>query len=591
MIHFLSGLPRSGSTVLAAILNQNPLFYVTPTSGLLNMMGAVAEKWERDETIHVQGRNDDDMIRMLRGLMVAKNEVISKPIVIDKNRGWPAPPIMRTMTRVLGQRPKIIATVRNVPDCIASFVRLVKPQDVQKFLAETHLIDVVKSGYVTLYAGMLEDPLAFCLIEYEDLLAKPEVQLKRIHDFLEIEPFVYDLEKIEGSIVAERDDEVWGIPGLHNVRPKLERQHMQTAKEVLGHRYNEFNQPRFWLGENQESLPKQPLDLQLEAGRRGDFQKAWEIAQQLERTEPQNHRAAYNRGLYTLMRGRLQEGMELLSRGRLEKVFGDAKPQVPTNVWEGESNKVVMLYLEGGLGDQIHQMRFIQDIAARNCKVIVACSPSLVKLVATLPYVHAVSVHEAAPGVYHDAWVPGMSAPLPLGIEYKDVWGHAYIPCPSVKKPKFTIGLRWQGNPDFEHDHRKYFHPELMFNAVKDYDVKFVSLQRDEGSQHRPEWIAESKLDSWQDTQLAVASCDLVISSCTSVAHLSAAMGVPTWVVIPILPYYIWAVPGEHAPWYDAVRLFRQVKYESWVEVFDQVHAALGNHLNEVRHARIRTVG
>ena len=108
-MYFLSGLPRSGSTVLAAILNQNPLVHVTPTSGLISIMGAVAEKWERDESIHVQGRNDDDMVRMLRGLMQAKNETITKPVIIDKNRGWPAPPIMKTMTKVLGQKPKIIA--------------------------------------------------------------------------------------------------------------------------------------------------------------------------------------------------------------------------------------------------------------------------------------------------------------------------------------------------------------------------------------------------------------------------------------------------------------------------------------------------
>jgi len=267
---------------------------------------------------------------------------------------------MKTMTKVLGQKPKIIATVRSVPDCIASFVRVVKPDNVQKFLAETHLIDVVKTGYVTLHAGMLEDPLSFCLIEYEDLLADPKTQLDRIHQFLELEPFAYDFERIEGSVVAEKDDEVWGIPGLHDIKPKLERQHKQTAQEVSGHHYHEFNQPRFWLGETKESLSTHPLDLQLEAARRGDFQKAWEIAQHLERVEPENDRAAYNRGLYVLMQGKLQEGMQLLARGRFAKVFGESKPQVPTEIWQGQSHQTVLLYLEGGLGDQIHQMRFVQ---------------------------------------------------------------------------------------------------------------------------------------------------------------------------------------------------------------------------------------
>lgn len=591
MMHFLSGLPRSGSTVLAAILNQNPLIHVTPTSGLIGLMGAVAEKWDRDQTIHVQGRNDDDMIRMLRGVMNAKNELIDRPIIIDKNRGWPMPPIMRTMTKVLNQSPKIIATVRSIPDCIASFVRVVNPPNKEQFLLESHLINVVKNAYITLREGMREDPMAFCIVEYDDLLADPRKQLNRIHKFLNIELFNYDFDCIEGSVVAEKDDEIWGIKGLHDIKPKLERQHQQTAEEVLGHRFHEFNQVRFWRGETQETIPKRPLDLQLEAARRGEFEKAWEICQQIERSEPENNRAAYNRGLFVLMQGRLQEGMELLARGRIEKVFGDGHPSVPTNIWDGSEGKMVLLYLEGGLGDQIHQMRFIQDITARKCRVIVACSPALVKLCSTIPNVHAVVVHEAAPGIFHDAWVPGMSAPIPLGIQYENVWGRPYIPRPMIKKDKFRIGLRWQGNPNFEHDHRKYFDPQLLFNAVQGHDVEFVSLQRDEGAEHRPEWVAESKMDSWEETQLAAGSCDLVISSCTSVAHLSAAMGVPTWVVVPILPYYIWAIPGDRAPWYDSVRLFRQTKYEDWTEVFEQVRAALTNHLNGVDHARLRLVG
>lgn len=591
MMHFLSGLPRSGSTVLAAILNQNPITHVTPTSGLINIMGAIAHRWEQDKTIHTQGRNDDDMIRMLRGLMMAKNETVPKPVIIDKNRGWPDPRVMRTMTKVLNRRPKIIATVRDIPECVASFVRLLHPEKPEKILNELLLVEAVKTAYAFLHAGMLEDPLAFCIVEYEDLLADPEGQLKRIHNFLGLDPFDYDFDQIDGSVVAEKDDEVWGIPGLHDIKPKLERQHNETAQEVLGCRYAEFIQPRFWRGESPESLPKQPLDLQLEAAQRGDFQKAWEIAQQLERVEPENDRAAYNRGLYVLMRGHLQEGMKLLARGRIAQVFGNTRPNVITPMWDGQPGKIVLLYLEGGLGDQIHQMRFVQDITARKCKVIVACSPELVILFASVPNVHAVIVHDAAPGIYHDALVQGMSAPIPLNIEYRDVWGRAYIPRPHVEKTRFRIGLRWQGNPKFEHDHRKYFDPNLLFDAVKGHDVEFVSLQRDEGSQHRPEWVFPSNLDSWQDTRVVAASCDLVISSCTSVAHLSAAMGVPTWVVIPILPYYLWATPGERTPWYDAVRLFRQTKYDSWTEVFNQVRIALDDHLKGVQHAKLRSVG
>jgi hypothetical protein len=592
MIYFLAGLPRSGSTVLAAILNQNPKLHVTATSGLISIMGAVAQQWDTDTTIHTQGRDDTEFHRMLKGLIDAKYATMDKPIVIDKNRGWPTPVIMRTMEKVLGKKPKIIATVRNVPDCVASFVRVSKPENVQQFLQSTHLIDVVKAGYQTLLAGMQENPECFCLIEYEDLLQNPQGEINKIHKFLGLEPFEYDFNRIEGSVVAEKDDEVWGIKGLHDIKPKLEKQHNQSAKDVLGWRYSQYNQPMFWRGDTTNVKVMQPIDLQLEAGKRGDFQKAREIGELLAKEEPDNDRAAYNRGLYALMDGKLQEGMELLSRGRNEKVFGDSKPNVPTQIWRGDANQTVLLYLEGGLGDQIHQTRFIQDIANRGCKVIVACSPELVLLISQIPNVTSVLVHESVPGVFHNAWVPGMSAPIPLGIEYKDVWGHAHLPKPETpKNEKFRIGLRWQGNPRFEHDHHKYFDPLLMFNAVKGFDVEYISLQRDEGAQHRPEWVKEVPLNSWEDTQQAAASCDLVISSCTSVAHLAAAMGVPTWVVVPVLPYYLWAIPGDKAPWYDSICLFRQEEFGFWGKPFGNINTELNKLFKEHKNAESRSMG
>jgi hypothetical protein len=111
----------------------------------------------------------------------------------------------------------------------------------------------------------------------------------------------------------------------------------------------------------------------------------------------------------------------------------------------------------------------------------------------------------------------------------------------------------------------------LLFDAVKGADAEFVSLQRDEGAEHKPKWVKDVCLDSWADTAAVVASCDLVITSCTSVAHLSGAMGIPTWIVIPILPYYLWAKQGPKTEWYDSVTLFRQETYGDWGETFCKI--------------------
>lgn len=591
MMYFLSGLPRSGSTVLAALLNQNPKFHVTATSGLIDIMGSVVQKWESDPSIHAQGKDGDEIFRLLRGIVKAKYENIQNPVVVDKSRGWPNPLIIETMNKVMGTPPKIIATVRDVSDCAASFVRVAKPENVNDFLINSSVIGHLKLSYLNLKAGYEKYPEFFCVVEYENLLVNPVQELKKIHTFLGLEDFEYNFNKIEGASVAEKDEEVWKIPGLHNVQPKLEKQHNQNSKDVLGVHYSSFLQPKFWDGEVFDDIPKQPLDLQLEAAKRGDFEKAKAIAAVLEKTEPDNNRAAYNRGLYVLMDGDLQEGMNLLARGRFENVFGDRKPNTPRDIWSGTEKGTVILRLEGGLGDQIHQVRFAQDIVDRGCKVIVSCSASLIDLFSQLPHLSAVIAQEAIGSVYHDFWVPGMSAPLSLGTEYKDVLGDAYIQKPEIlDKKKFRIGLRWQGNPMFEDQHKKYFDPKLLFDAVAGHDVEFVSLQRDEGAQHKPDWVAESNLNSWVDTQIAAAGCDLVISSCTSVAHLSAAMGIPTWVVTPLLPYYVWATPGEKCPWYDSIRLFRQTKFEDWTEIFEKLSQELSLHLKGTDYVKSRSV-
>jgi hypothetical protein len=258
-------------------------------------------------------------------------------------------------------------------------------------------------------------------------------------------------------------------------------------------------------------------------------------------------------------------------------VFGNTKPNVPTQPWDGKSKGIVMLYLEGGLGDQIHQVRYAKPIADRGCKVIVSCSGPLASLFTDVAGVSAVIQHEASFGIYHDFYVQGMSAVVPLGFELDDLSGAPYLTKPkAIRGHKKRIGLRWQGQMAFENEHQKKFPYDLMFDAVKDADAEFISLQRDEGAESCPSWVKQVPLDSWEDTRAAVASCDLVISSCTSVSHLSAAMGVETWVVIPVMPYFLYALEGETCPYYDTMKLMRQEVFGDWTAPFERIKERLG---------------
>jgi len=581
-IYFLSGLPRSGSTVLAAILSQNPKIHATSTSNLLDTLVGTLRAWADSLTTRAQTdqkKEEEKIQNVLNNICKTQYHDIDKPIILDKARGWADDTNMRTMSKVLGHKPKIIATVRNVEDCAASFVRVAKPKDLDYFLLKDDLIKHLKESYQTFEKGYSFAPECFLIVDYDDLMNDPQKELKRVHEFLELPDFEYDLNAIDGTNLQEKDEEVWEVKGLHDVKPKLGYQHKEDSKEVLKHRYYDFLQPRFWLGEKANpNKPIHDLDMQLAAGLMGDFKEGWRLAQKIEQEEPWNNRAAFNRGWYLMQQGKLLEGEKLLFRGRDESVFGNEPPRSPMPMWDGKSKGTVLLNLEGGLGDQIHGVRYARDIAKIAGEVIVACSGALATLFRDVEGVVAVCQSDAVYGVVHDFWAPSMSTIPLLGYEYKDISGKSYINKPAVQPHKgLRIGLRWQGNPQFEHEQHRIFPPTNLFDALDDVEAEFISLQRDEGSQFKPYWVKEVPLGHWEETRIAVASCDLVITSCTSVAHLSGSMGIPTWIVIPILPYYLWAPEGNTTVWYDSVKLYRQEVFGDWSAPFNQIKNDLQN--------------
>jgi hypothetical protein len=322
------------------------------------------------------------------------------------------------------------------------------------------------------------------------------------------------------------------------------------------------------------------LDEQVAAGLRGDFTRGWEIAQELERLNPQCNRAAFNRAWYEMRQGNLLKGLSLLDCGRWEKAFGDAPLTTNKPIYRNENlqGKHVLICSEGGYGDEIINVRFALNFHNRGAKVTVTCDQSLKSVFARVPGVSAVVGHKAAPEVYHDFWVPGMSAARVLETEYKDLTGDTYFSVDPAYKAKWAeyfdksftketrprIGLRFYGNPKFEHEQHRKFPQEGLISTLQ--GRPWLNLQKEE---------THLRLETWEDTLAVIDQLDLVITSCTSVAHASAALGKETWVLVPILPYYIWALPGSTSPWYKSVRLFRQEKFGDWTSTFAEIEKAL----------------
>jgi len=243
--HFLAGLPRSGSTVLAAILNQNPETHVSATSGLVDALGSLVTIWGKTPVLNQNDPDNKKLVRIMRGIVNDFYDV-PEPIIIDKSRSWAVALIIEIMSTVLERDLKIIATVRSIPDCAASFVRVAKPEYLGEFIYSGLLIDSLKKSYIWLHDGYIAMPECFLFVEYEDLVANPEIELKRIHKFLGLNTFEYNFNSIEVHTVKENDDELYGHAGLHDIKPKLEKQHNEDPKDVLGDFYSSFSNPEFW---------------------------------------------------------------------------------------------------------------------------------------------------------------------------------------------------------------------------------------------------------------------------------------------------------------------------------------------------------
>lgn len=327
-----------------------------------------------------------------------------------------------------------------------------------------------------------------------------------------------------------------------------------------------------------ENKKRHPLDVALDASINGNPDEGEKILRSQSRDD---YRVMFNLGWHEMRHGNMKKAFEHLNYGRFINVFG--LPPVPGKIWKDESleGKTLLFRCEGGYGDQIANFRFAKKFQEMGARVLISCDRALLELFSRHGFICI--DNEMVVGAYYDYWVPAMSAPFVLGMEYNDLDGSPFITSKEKRnlfsKPnKLKVGIRWSGNPEFEDEQHRRFPSEFMINLHDVPNTTFYALQRDDNTvDGLPFGDLREQLKSWDDTANIIADLDVLITSCTSVAHLAGAMGIPTWIVVPILPYYTWAVPGEKSNWYNSVKLFRQTKYGFWDDVFANIRKELEN--------------
>ena len=329
------------------------------------------------------------------------------------------------------------------------------------------------------------------------------------------------------------------------------------------------------------------IDQQLNLMIRGRFDEAWKLAEELKTLDPNDPKAKFNRGWFLINQGKLQDGFQCLEHGRGLNVYGGGKINTTKPIWDQSDlkDKTVILSMECGFGDQIIYARFATEIWKRGGICILCCEKSLHSIFLRIPGVKKCITLDEVSSTPHDFWIPGFSASWLFGHEFDTLPNEPYIFAKqeSVQiwksiintKKKIKVGIRWSGSPLFEHQQFRLFPPENLIDLYKDFDhIQFYSLQRDTDTRELPEEISDLQhlIISWEDTVACIENLDLVITSCTSIAHLASAMGKPTWVIVPLLPYHVWAYGDKYSPWYqETTRVFRQKKFGKWEEAFEEV--------------------
>jgi len=324
-----------------------------------------------------------------------------------------------------------------------------------------------------------------------------------------------------------------------------------------------------------------PLDMALAAAINGHL----DISEDILRSQPEQNdaRVVFNLGWHEMRHNNLKKGLEMMDAGRFISVFG--LPRISGEIWRDQdlTGKTLLFRCENGLGDQFMNFRFAKDFASKGAKVVVSCDKHLKPIFSRHGFICIDS--EVAANVHYDYWIPSMSAAHILGYDSDNFPSKAYMTASPKKlhskEGSLKVGIRWAGNPEFEHEQHRRFDPQPLIDLHEIQGVTLYSLQRDEDLvDGLPFADLRDQMKTWEDTASIIAGLDLVITSCTSIAHLAGALGKETWVIVPVLPYYVWAKPGAKSVWYDSVTLFRQEKYGEWDVPLNAIRQAIEQRLS-----------
>jgi hypothetical protein len=327
----------------------------------------------------------------------------------------------------------------------------------------------------------------------------------------------------------------------------------------------------------------------------GQPQRAIPFLQHALVLQPNNPTAQFNLAVSYLIQGDYARGWPAYEcRWNYEHLAG-TQPQYAQPRWAGQDlrDRAILVIGEQGHGDNIQFMRFLFNLHAAGARVLFQVTDGLIPMLSGSNVVHWVGRYSDTPPEF-DYWIPIMSLPGVLGITVENLpkvvsylnahqdlfqqWQQRLGP-----KKRMRVGFCWSGRKDNWLNTHKGMPFDQMMTLVKNNPTyEWINLQVDASPEEDAVLAAlgvtryPGTIGSFADTAALIAHMDVVLSVDTSIAHLSAALGRPTWLMLNwFAPCWRWMLNRDSSPWYSSMRIFRQPAQDDWTSVTKKIEQYL----------------
>lgn len=305
---------------------------------------------------------------------------------------------------------------------------------------------------------------------------------------------------------------------------------------------------------------------------------------------PQAAHVRLNQALCVLRSGNLTQGWPLFEARHQVDGYQRRHYTGSAALWLGQTDlrgHTLLLYAEQGLGDTLQMLRYVPLAAALGARVLLHLPATLLPLVRGLKGVSGcTALGQALPE--HDLQCPMLSLPLAFQTTLDSIpAATGYLQGDAARRAHWQqalgavsglrVGLVASGDPRHARDAQRSLGLGPLVAALP-ANIQMFCLQRElratdrQTLQEHPQVRAfGTQLRDMADTAALCSLMDVVISVDTAVAHLSAALGCPTWILLAHAPDWRWLTGREDSPWYTSVRLLRQSQAGKWDGVLQKV--------------------